>query len=141
MKFEIVQAKNKQNHSNGIFLYLDLPKDAHNNYPYIDYNFSGNCQISTIAWFNQFYVNVFSFSEKEKKPLHICFFEAYVNSNMTPKNALLLDVKDNDLSKVDEFFPKNLFERISETKYTSTNGSSMNLILINIRNEYTKFVD
>lgn len=81
---------------------------------------TNNCQLSIIASF----VNLF-FIKDDKEIYEII---KTLHKNLPLRKIILVDVNRNISTRVKSIFTNQI---ISDTPYTSTNGSMMNIILIN----------
>ena len=89
---------------------------------YVDGGVTCNCQLSIIGPMNTLVSHL-----KEPKEFQIQLKEIY---KKVRKRIILCDVKDDYANQVISKLPKANI--ISHTKYTSTNNSAMNIILINV---------
>lgn len=94
----------------------------------------GNCQIFSIAWFDYFLRDC-------NKDTFISNLE-YCNELSGKKKILLIDIKDKELLTLKYYIKKSQYtlkDMIMFIKpYTSTNGSKMNLVQLNLKNTILK---
>lgn len=105
---------------------------------WIDYTFSGNCQISVITYFYLLIsrLRLIKTHHSIKNPLHELFFDICFKSREFPvKTQILFDIRrDGELpSQLNEFFPREIFPRVIENPYTSSNNSEMLMVLISAK--------
>lgn len=96
----------------------------------------GNCQIFIIAWFQYFlsFTNSDEFIENLK----------YCASLIENKNILMVDISDNDLSKLKEYIKDSEYKIkdmiIFVKTYISTNGSKMNIVQLDLKKTILKTI-
>lgn len=117
-------------------IHFGIPNDesGNKNYVYVYDAPTGSCQLFSSAYFQNLKWLEFQAKQVHKnKPFKIDYRPVItaMRKSVYSKNLLFIDVKSGLTPFVKEVFNKG--EIISETPYTSTNGSHMVLYTINVR--------
>ncbi|MBV1929577.1 MAG: hypothetical protein KUG81_08725, partial [Gammaproteobacteria bacterium] len=82
-----------------------------------------NCQTFTIS-------NAYSLQYLERE--HVDRLIVLIRRNLTGKRQVLIDIREEYLTAIKKVFNNYTKKKITETKYESTNGSNMVLLLIQL---------
>jgi hypothetical protein len=139
LKFDLTEEGYKLLNKYSTYKYKKRYNELHK-YIVISENPTGNCQLSSVAYF----YNILLFVKKLEdilKPKNVKFEITNLKSLIKTircvnygKRILFLDIRDNYLSGSKKLLKSLGVKIITHTPYKSTNGSPMNILLVDINN-------